>query len=135
MEQLLKAIGTNQFFTPQGAMIWKNPRYPLPVPKGTQVSLTEQPAHPEKGQMLVCTVRFQRPNFYKLDLDVSSGIGANDAMPAGFLPPSIPGATTWNVTVTMNYRIQNRHDEGFQPELYSAWADALFDGLQKQIAF
>lgn len=134
-EELLKVIGTNQFFTPIGAMIWKNPRYPLPVPKGTRLSLIEHAAQPDKGQMLVCTVRFERPNFYRLDFDVSSGIGANDGMPAGFSPQSIPGVTTWSVTITMEYKIQSRHDEGFQPELYSAWADALFDGLQKQIAF
>lgn len=134
-ERLLLLVSENEFFRPWDKMIWKYDNNRLQVPKDTQVSLIERPSIPNEGKPLVCTVRFERPSYYRVDFDVSSGMGANNSMPAGFTPQVIPGVITWAVTVTMHYEVQKRSDDGFQPELYSAWGDALFDGLRREMAF
>jgi hypothetical protein len=134
-DRVLNMLLDNEFFRPEDKMLWKFDNGRLQVPRGTTVSLMETPAIPQQGQMLVCTVRLERPGYYKLDFDVSSGIGANGMMPSGYEPQMVPGVSTWTVTVTMRSEVEKRKDNGFQPGLYSAWADALFDGLRKQMAF
>ncbi len=134
-EKILHMLSDNEFLRPMDKMLWTSDSRRLQVPKGTDVSFVEEPAIPGQGRMLICRVRFERPSFYKLDFDVSSGVGANGMMPAGYDPQTVPGATTWTVTVTMRSEIQKRTDEGFQPDLYTAWVNALFDGLRKKMAF
>jgi hypothetical protein len=120
---------------PNHKMIWEYDNNRLVVPKRTKVSFIEIPAIPEKGQMLLCRISFERPGYYSLHFDISPGAGQFGKMPAGFVPQQVPGVVTWTVTVRMHYQIEKRTDDGFSPELYSAWADALFDGLRKNMGF
>jgi hypothetical protein len=53
-------------------MLWKG--RPLTVPVGTHVSFTEH-ADPEKGEVFTCTVRLEKPNYFKVDFEIQSGVG------------------------------------------------------------
>jgi hypothetical protein len=134
-ERVLKMLSDSEFLRPADKMLWTFDNGRLQVPKGTKVSFIDHPGIPEKGKMPVRSVRFERPKYYRLDFDVSPGVGANNQMPAGFVPTTVPGVTTWTIMVAMHYEIERRNEDGFTPELYSAWADALFDGLKKKMGF
>lgn len=132
---LLKLLSASEFLRDGDKMLWKFDNNRLIVPKGSDVSFVEIPANPEKGQMMVCRIRFERPHYYRLDFDISPGLAQSTQMPAGFEPRQIPGAFTWTLQVAMRYQIERRTDDGFRPEQYSAWGDSLFDGLKKNMEF
>jgi len=134
-ERVLSMLSDSEFLRPMDKMLWSNEGGRLLTPKDTVVSFMEEPAIPAQGKMLICRIRLQRSGYYRLDFDVSPGVGAGDMMPAGYVPQMVPGVSTWTVTVTMHSEIQKRTDDGFEPDAYSAWANALFDGLRKKMAF
>jgi hypothetical protein len=84
-EALIQMLSQSEFLRPGDRMLWKYDTNRLVVPKGTQVSFIEIPAIPEKGQMLLCRIRFERPDYYTLDFDISPGVAQLGNMPAGIV--------------------------------------------------
>lgn len=134
-DTLLKLLSGSEFLREGDKLLWRFDNNRLVVPKGTDVSFAEIPGNPEKGQMMVCRIRFARPHYYTVDFDISPGMAQLHQMPAGFEPQQIQGVFTWNIQVAMHYQIEKRTDDGFRADQYSAWADALFDGLKKNMEF
>jgi hypothetical protein len=132
-DAVLKMLSTSEFFRPMDKLMWSYDNNRLVVPKNTIVSFTNTPAAPEKGQMRMCGIRFERTGYYVLNFDISPGLGATGGMPPNFEPKQIPGVFTWSVVVTMHYEISRRENGDFEPEAYEAWANALFDGLRSQM--
>lgn len=132
-DALLKMLASSEFLRPGDKLMWSYDTNRLVVPKKTSLSLTEIPSIPEKGQMRVIGIRFERPGYYVLTFEVSPSFAAGTMMPPHFEPKEIPGALTWSVLVTMHYEITRREDDDFEPEAYAAWADALFDGLKSKM--
>jgi hypothetical protein len=129
---ILDALFGTEFLKPEDAMLWKD--RPLTMPLGTRVSFIEH-SNPEKGEVFTCTVRLERPAYFKIDFEVQPGPGMNDQLPAGFSTPVVKGTITYSINVRMKYEIQQGKDHGFQPDQYAAWAESLFDGLRKQMGF
>jgi len=129
---LLAALSANEFLNALDKSLWQ--AKPFPVPNGTLIFLAEH-NNPEKGEVFNCIVRLERPEYFRVDFEVQPGPGMNDQLPAGFSTPALRGTTTYAIAVAMKYQIQNRRDHGFRPDKYALWADSLFDGLRKQMAF
>jgi hypothetical protein len=132
-DAVLKMLSTSEFFRPTDKLMWRYDTNRLVVPKNTLVSFTSTPSAPEKGQMGVCGISFERPGYYLLTFDISSGFAAMSGMPPNFEPKQIAGTFTWSIVVTMHYEIARREDGDFEPEAYEAWANALFDGLRSKM--
>ena len=126
-DTLIHDLGDNEFLTQSDRMLWK--ARPFQLPNGTIVSLKEKPS----GGPLECTVRFERPEYYRIDFIVSPSISMTGQPPAGF-ESTLTGVSSYPVTVTMTYEIQKRGDGGFEPEIYARWADELFSGLKNIMA-
>jgi hypothetical protein len=129
---ILDTLSGVEFVNPVDEMLWKG--RPLTMPVGTRLSFVEH-ANPEKGEVFTCTVRLERPAYFKVDFEVQAGPGMNNQLPAGFSTQAVQGTTTYSINISMKYEIQRRKDHGFQPDQYAAWADSLFDGLRKQMGF
>jgi hypothetical protein len=131
-EDILALLSDNEFLRPMDEMLWKNK--PLSMPLGTHVSFMEH-ANPEKGEVFTCTVRLERPSYFRIDFEIQPGIAMNNQLPAGFSNEAVQGTSTYGVNVSMKYEIERKKDHGFQPDQYAVWADSLFGGLKKQMGF
>lgn len=126
-ETLIHDLGDNEFLNQSDRMVWK--ARPFQPPQGTVISLSER--QPTDGSF-ECTVRFERPGYYRMDFIVNPSFAMEGQPPAGFKTPT-QNVSSYPVTITMNYQIQQRND-GFQSESYAQWADALFVGLKNTMA-
>jgi hypothetical protein len=124
---LINSLGDNEFLKDSDRMFW-NAR-PFELPRGTIISLSEKP--PSDGP-LECSVRFERPHYYRIEFVVSPGPAIQGQPPAGFQSPT-QTVSSYPVTVTMSYTI-HRHHDSFNADAYSQWADALFLGLRNAMA-
>jgi len=131
-KEILDALSGNEFLNPMDEMLWNGK--PLTVPAGTHLTFTEH-ANPEKGEVFTCIVGLEKPDYFKVDFEIQSGLGMNNQLPAGFSTQVVQGTTTYTVNIAMKYAIQKRKDHGFQPDQYATWMDSLFDGLKRQMAF
>jgi hypothetical protein len=131
-DTLLNTLSGVEFIRPVDERLWRDK--PLPLPVGTRLVLLED-GNREKGQMFKCIVRLERPDYFRIDFEVEPGIGMNDQLPAGFSTAAVQGTTTYSINIKMEYQINRRADDGFEPDQYAAWADALFRGLESQMAF
>ncbi len=128
---LLDALSGNEFLKPMDRELFEVKA--LNMPTGTRVSFLEH-ANPAKGEVFTCTVRLERPGYFRIDFQIQPGVAMSNQLPAGFSSSAVQGTTTYTIGVTMNYEIQRRSD-GFHTEQYAAWADALFEGLRQQMQF
>jgi hypothetical protein len=126
-DALIHALGDNEFLNQLERVLWTT--RPFYLPRGTTISLSEKQP---KDRPLECTVRLERPRYYRLDFVVSPGIGMQGQPPAGFQTP-MPNVSSYAVTLTMNYEVQ-RQGDGFEPETYAQWAEDLFSGLKNIMA-
>jgi hypothetical protein len=127
-DALLHALGDNEFLNRSDTLLWK--ARPFQPPRGTIIKLGEQQP---SDRPFECSVQFERPGYYRIDLVVSPGPALSAQLPAGFQTPT-PNVDSYNMTVAMNYEVQKRTDDGFEPEAYVAWAESLFSGLKNIMA-
>jgi hypothetical protein len=125
-------LTSSEFLRPMDELLWKNKPFMLPL--GTQMSFVER-ANPAKGEVLTCTVRLERPGYFWVDFESQPGPAINNQLPAGFSSPVVRGTTTYSIVISMKYQIQRKKDQGFNADQYSIWADSLFNGLHKIMAF
>jgi hypothetical protein len=131
-ENILGLLPDNEFLRPEDEMLWKNK--PLKVPLGTRVSFIER-ENPEKGEVFTCALRFEKPTYFRIDFEVQPGIAMNNQLPAGFVSEAVQGTTTYSMTVSIKYEVERKDDHGFKPDQYAAWADALYEGLKREMSF
>lgn len=131
-ERINALLTSSEFLRPTDELLWENKPFMLPL--GTEMSFVES-ANPAKGEVLTCIVRLERPGYFRLDFESQPGPAIDNQLPAGFSSPAARGTTTYSMVVSMKYRIERKRDQGFNADQYSIWADSLFDGLRKAMAF
>lgn len=132
-EKLFQELSNNQFFQPFNGiestdrMDWK--MSPVVMPKGTEIKFIDE-AKPERH-----LVRLDRPEYFRIEYVVENFVGTGIGnVPKHFETPHASTTMQWALVVTMHYAIQRRADDGFNPDTYAKWADALYAGLHQQLA-
>jgi hypothetical protein len=131
-EKLFRELSENVFFRPflhrpsGDEMAWK--LRSVSLPKGTEIKFA-QLSNPDKY-----LVRFQRPDHFKVDFIVENFLGTGvGQVPKRFLTPHVGTTMQWTFFVTMRYTIQHAEDDGFNPNTYAQWLDAIYDGLRRRL--
>jgi pimeloyl-ACP methyl ester carboxylesterase len=131
---LFRQLADNPFFQPfkygtsGDAMAWK--LKPISMPKGTRIKLIEGGEKPKKY-----IVRLERPGYFLIEYLVESPFGTGiGSLPNNFTTSKSATTMQWAFFVTVQYSIQHRTDDHFNPDSYSAWADALYTALRSRLS-
>jgi len=131
-DKLCDELGNNVFFRPflhrtsGDEMMWKVKS--VSMPKGTEIKFV-QLSQPDKH-----VVRFQRPDHFRVDFTVENFAGTGvGVVPKHFVSRRSTTIMQWNYVVTMRYTIEHPDDGDFNPNSYTQWLDALYDGLRSRL--
>ncbi|MHB8388622.1 MAG: hypothetical protein ACYDBH_03450 [Acidobacteriaceae bacterium] len=128
--QIEEILGDNEFFGAADKMIWKS--HPMCFPVGTSVVISGED---EIGKPFIATITLERKDHFNIVFTIRP-LASMAQLPAGF-GNSIQKVSveTYNISITTNYAIQQRHDTEFNPQEYVAWANALSSGLKDLTGF
>jgi hypothetical protein len=133
LSALQRDLSDNDFFIHAvgDQMLWKN--NPIKLPKGSKLELVEQN---EPGKPFVAYVSIERKGYYAVRFSIEPFGAMHSQLPAGFgTIGQGPKADSHNITITMNYMIEQRADPDFNPHNYAEWAKALVIGLKDLTGF